>query len=162
MRSVGSLISTLNAGIDRILTPLLVGLIFVLSVLLGAGVFYRYVLNDSIYWSNEVARYLLVYITFLGATLAHRRGVHVRIDMLLEHLSTANKKRLDRLIALLFLLFWSVILVGSWKLLPMFMMQKTATLNIPFAYPFAAVPLSAVIWILYSLDDLLRSFEVGR
>jgi TRAP-type C4-dicarboxylate transport system permease small subunit len=162
MRAIGSLVSSLSAIIDRIITPLLVGLIIVLSVLLGAGVFYRYILNDSIYWSNEVARYLLVYITFLGATLAHRHGVHVRIDIILERLSAINKKRLDKLISLLFLLFWVVILVSSWKLLPMFMMQKTATLNIPFAYPFAAVPISALVWILYSIDDLLRSFKVER
>jgi len=152
-----ALLSTL---LDRYITRVVTGLLFLLALLLSLGVFYRYVLNDSIYWSNEVARYLMVYIVFFGATMAHRHRAHIRIDLILEHLSSANRQRLERVIALLFLGFWIVILSGSIKLLPMFMLQKTATLNLPFALPFAALPLSALIWILYLLDDLAHTFRL--
>ena len=161
MERVTRLTSPICTRMDRYVTRLVTGLLFLLALLLSAGVFYRYVLNDSIYWSNEVARYLLVYLVFFGATMAHRHRAHIRIDLILEHFSSTNQQRLERVIALLFLGFWIVILIGSIKLLPMFMLQKTATLNLPFALPFAALPLSAIIWILYLLDDLAHTFKAS-
>ncbi|WP_331774976.1 TRAP transporter small permease [Sulfurospirillum sp. 1612] len=156
MLKISQIISRINTIIDKQISLLVVALMILLSILLSVSVFYRYVLNDSIYWSNEVARYMLVYIVFLGATMAHKHKSHIRIDIILGALSHKNKKYIEMLIGGLFIFFWILVLMGSLKLLPLFLMQKTATLEIPFAYPFAALPLSACIWILYCIDDIIR------
>ena len=147
---------------NKLISKFVVLLIFLLSLLLGVAVFYRYALNDSIYWSNEVARYLLVYIVFLGSTMAHKHKNHIRIDMIFTYISDKMRKNLDISIAILFIAFWVLIILGCIKLLPLFMMQTTATLQIPFAIPFAALPISAVIWILYCVDDLLKEVVKNR
>ncbi len=149
-------ISTLSDMINRLISRFVVLLIFLLSLLLGVAVFYRYALNDSIYWSNEVARYLLAYIVFLGSTMAHKHKTHIRIDMIFGYISLKNRKYLEVTIAGLFILFWAIIIAGCIKLFPLFMMQTTATLQIPYAIPFAALPISAIVWILYCIDDLLN------
>ena len=149
-------ISILSDVTNRLISRFVVLLIFLLSLLLGVAVFYRYALNDSIYWSNEVARYLLAYIVFLGSTMAHKHKVHIRIDVIFSYISLKNRKYLDIIIALLFILFWTIIMAGCIKLFPLFMMQTTATLQIPYAIPFAALPLSAIVWILYCIDDVLK------
>ncbi len=154
-----SFISKLCDTINMQISILVVSLLFLLSLLLGVNVFYRYVLNDSIYWSNEVARYLLAYIVFLGSTMAHKSGVHIRIDIIFMHISQKSIKKIDKIISIFFILFWALVLYGSIKLFPLFMMQTTATLQIPYAVPFAALPISAVIWILYCFDDLLKKLE---
>lgn len=59
-----------------------VALIVVIMAVMALGVFFRYVLNDSLSWSEEVARYGLVAITFIGCGAAIRRRSHVRIDLL--------------------------------------------------------------------------------
>lgn len=59
-----------------------VALIVVIMAVMAVGVFCRYVLNDSLSWSEEVARYGLVAITFIGCGTAIRRRSHVRIDLL--------------------------------------------------------------------------------
>ncbi len=159
MKKISNILSKICATINKQISILVVALLFLLSLLLGVNVFYRYVLNDSIYWSNEVARYLLAYIVFLGATMAHKNGVHIRIDMIFAHLSQKSIKAIDKIISIFFILFWSLVLYGSIKLFPLFMMQTTATLQIPYAVPFAALPISAVIWVIYSLDDLLKRSE---
>jgi len=156
MPSFARLISTLSDMINKQISFFVVSLIFLLSVLLSASVFYRYVLNDSLYWSGEVARYMLVYLVFLGSTMAHKHKAHIRIDFIFTYLSKKNRKNIEILIALFFIFFWILILLGSVKLFPLFMMQRTATLEIPFAMPFAAIPLSAVIWLLYCIDDILH------
>ena len=159
MKKISNILSKICATINKQISILVVALLFLLSLLLGVNVFYRYVLNDSIYWSNEVARYLLAYIVFLGATMAHKNGVHIRIDMIFTHLSQKSIKAIDKIISIFFILFWSLVLYGSIKLFPLFMMQTTATLQMPYAVPFAALPISAVIWVIYSLDDLLKRSE---
>ncbi len=149
-------ISTLSDMTNKLISKFVVLLIFLLSLLLGVAVFYRYALNDSIYWSNEVARYLLAYIVFLGATMAHKHKTHIRIDMIFNYISDKMRKNLEITIALLFITFWVIIMAGCIKLFPLFLMQTTATLQIPYAIPFAALPISAVVWILYCVDDILN------
>lgn len=156
MHKLSSAISILSDITNKLISKFVVLLMFLLSLLLGVAVFYRYALNDSIYWSNEVSRYILTYIVFLGSTMAHKHKVHIRIDVIFSHISVKSRKFLEIAIALSFLFFWVLIIAGSIKLLPLFMIQTTATLQIPYAIPFMALPLSAVIWILYCLDDLLK------
>jgi len=156
MHKLSSAFSLLSDTTNKLVSKFVVLLMFLLSLLLGVAVFYRYALNDSIYWSNEVARYILVYIVFLGSTMAQKYKTHIRIDIIFSYISAKRRRYLEIAISLSFLFFWILIVAGSIKLLPLFMMQTTATLQIPYAIPFMALPLSAVIWILYCLDDLLK------
>ncbi len=74
--------------------------IFVLLTIMGsmsAGVFFRYVLNDSLSWSEELARYGLIYVTFFGAATAIRRGTHIRVDVV-DLLLKGRMKALIRLL----------------------------------------------------------------
>ena len=155
MNKIANFFSYVTNMMDRQISLFVIVLTFALSLLLSLSVFYRYILNDSIYWSGEVARYMLAYIVFLGSTMAHKHKEHIRIDMIFSYLSTKNKKNIDIMIALLFILFWIIVLLGCIKLFPLFMMQTTATLGIAYAIPFAALPISAIIWILYCVDDIL-------
>jgi len=140
---------------NRQISLFVVILLFLLALLLSVSVFYRYVLNESIYWSSEVARYMMAYIVFLGSTMAHKHKEHIRIDMIFSYLSNTNKQNINIAIALFFIAFWVIVLLGCVKLFPLFMMQTTATLGIAYAIPFAALPISAIIWIFYCVDDIL-------
>jgi hypothetical protein len=52
--------------------------------------FTRYVLNDSLTWTEEIAQYLLMVITFAGSAMAARRGTHITVEFLLNKLPTAR------------------------------------------------------------------------
>ena len=162
MSKLARFISILSDATNKLISKFVVLLIFLLSLLLGVAVFYRYALNDSIYWSNEVARYLLAYIVFLGSTMAHKHKAHIRIDMIFTYISDKMKQNLDITISLFFIAFWVIIVLGCIKLFPLFMIQTTATLQIPYAVPFASLPISAVIWILYCMDDILKVVVKNR
>ena len=149
-------IKILSDYIDKIICFIVISLTIILSILMAAGVFYRYVLNNSIYWAGEVSRYLLVYITFLGATIAYKRGAHVGIDIIVERLSKKVKVFFHYLITLTFIIFWLIILIKSFKLYPLYILQKTATLEIPYAIPFTSLPLCAAIWIIHGINEIVN------
>jgi TRAP-type C4-dicarboxylate transport system permease small subunit len=53
-------------------------------IIMGFQVFFRYVLNDSIIWSEEICRYFLIWITFLFLGIAYQRGELISLSMLLR------------------------------------------------------------------------------
>jgi TRAP-type transport system small permease protein len=82
---------------------------------LGLTVFYqfvtRYVLNDSAAWTEEVARYLLIALTFIGAAGAVRRGSHIRVEALEHALPLPARRVLWALLDAARLGFW---VFGAW------------------------------------------------
>lgn len=68
-------------------------LLWVLGILVFTQFFSRYALNDSISWTEEVARYMLIVLTFVGAAGAVRRGTHIRVEAL-EHALPVPARRL--------------------------------------------------------------------
>jgi len=155
MKTVSEVLSFVSDTTNRLTEVLIVFLLVVLSILMVVAVFYRYVLNDSIYWSNEVSRILLVFISFLGSSVAYKHKAHIGIDIFIDRLSGKNKKALNFIIELFFLLFWLLVFFESFKLMPIFLMQTTATLEIPYAYFFSAVPISSLLWIIHATNNIL-------
>jgi TRAP-type C4-dicarboxylate transport system permease small subunit len=51
----------------------------------------RYVLNDSLGWTEEIARYLLILVTFVGSVMAMRKGSHIAVEALLVYLPKEAK-----------------------------------------------------------------------
>ena len=60
------------------------GLLAVESALVLVGVFFRYVLNSPLYWGEEAARLLLIWLSFIGAALAFERKAHISMDVLVR------------------------------------------------------------------------------
>ncbi len=66
----------LSRFINRWVEFSLFGLGFTMTLIVAVQVFCRYVLNNSLFWAEELSRYLLAWLTFLGASVAYRRNVH--------------------------------------------------------------------------------------
>lgn len=87
------------------------GLLWVLGVLVFTQFFSRYVLNDSVAWTEEVARYLLIILTFIGSAGAVRRGTHIRVEALEMALPLGGRRALWAFQDLCRLAFWGF---GAW------------------------------------------------
>ena len=138
---------------------LLVGLGMVLSSILFIEVIMRYVFNSSIIFVEELSRILLIWTGFIGAAIALHEKAHVGIDFVQEKLTGLPKRIVLVTINLLMILFCAVIFFASLKVVPRQINQTLPTLRISMFWPYLAIPVSMVLFLLqlgYSLVCIVR------
>lgn len=134
----------------------LVGVVFVEVVL-------RYGFNGSLIVTEELSRYLMIWVAFLGAALCARERLHIRIDALVGLLAPAGRRLADRLAMLATLVFLVVLLVESLQMLPTTLEQDTTTLSVSMAWFYLALPVGCALMIFFVVApaDASRSPDSG-
>jgi len=127
-----------------------------MALLISVQVFSRYVLNHSLFWSEEVGRICLVWITFLGASATYKRHGHVGIDFFVRRFP-ARLERVSRFLVILasFVLFGILVYYGSSFAL-FVSSQKTTALAMPVTVPYLVIPLSGVLFLIHGLSHFLE------
>ncbi len=127
-----------------------------MALIIGAQVFSRYVLNHSLFWSDEVGRICLVWISFLGASAAYKRHAHIGVDFLVARLSYHLRIRFAVFGVLLSLLFFAVLVLYGIIFALFISGQKTAALGLPLSLTYSAIPLSGMLFSLHAVSHLCR------
>ncbi len=120
---------------DALCVFLLVGVL----VVMGLGVFFRYVLNDSLTWTEEISRYGLVYITYIGCATAVRRRSHIRVDVIGRMLPPAGERVLAVVVDLLVLAFFAFMVVTTFRIMDVLRTSRSAAIGLPINYVYAAI-----------------------
>ena len=126
-----------------------------------ANVSLRYLSNFSITWAEEVARYLMIWMTFLGAGLSLRIGGHVAITNLHDFLGIRLQRALRALIGLLLICFFVAMMWIGYEYMMRMGRQLTPATRIPFSYIYAAMPIGFVLMIVHLLL-IARSYILGE
>lgn len=113
-------------------------------IVVALQVYYRFVLNDPLDWSEEVARYLFVWLSFLGAAVGVRHRVHLGIDTLEKSLDPQKYRYIATIINLVILLFLGFIFFFSFRVLNVVGHQSSPAVGISMLYPYLAVPVGAL------------------
>ncbi len=147
----------LRAQVDRIIGWLLVILMggAVLNVLWQ--VFTRWALQDPSSYTEELARYLLIWIGLLGAAYAVGQKMHLAIDILPQALKGAKRRVLEITIHAVVIAFSSaVMIVGGLRLvwLTLRFDQVSAALGIPLGYVYSVLPLSGLLMVFYAICEM--------
>lgn len=119
-------------------------LAFYLTIIL-LQVFFRYVLNDSLFWSEEVVRYSLVWGVMLGAALvAYERG-HIRIEVIEAFLPPAGKRVVQFVANSCTLAFLLILAYAGWDFTDRTWFQNSASLEVPMRAVYLALPVGAIL-----------------
>jgi TRAP-type transport system small permease protein len=102
-------------GYFWLLKVLIAAFLAIMVVLVFGNVVLRYAFNAGITVSEEVSRWLFVWLTFLGGIIAMREHGHLGVDSLVKRLPTAGKKAALIISQLLMLYVTWLLLVGSWE-----------------------------------------------
>lgn len=135
-------------GIRRLVDALAIILLLSMVGLIFAQVLGRYFFNYSISWSEESATFVQVWLVMLGAGIAMRNRQHAGIDMLVNK-CPAWLQRLVRGVGFL-LAAWLliVIIIGSFSLITLGLIVKSAALQLPLAIPYTALPVGMAYFLL--------------
>lgn len=150
--------------IDKFLEWFMVSLMVVLVIDVTWQVVTRYMLGEASSFSEEVARYLLIWIGLLGSAYAYRRQMHLAFDLLTNKATGKVKFWMD-LVINSFIIFFSVIvlILGGWYLVQLTwqLNQLSASLQISLAYVYFALPLSGFLIVIYALNFIRLIISEG-
>jgi TRAP-type C4-dicarboxylate transport system permease small subunit len=134
----------------------LFGLGFSMAMLVAVQVFCRYVLNSSLFWSEELARYMLVWLSFLGATVAYYRNVHPGVDILTSRMPATGQRISAMLVQLISMALAVVMIISGSQFAWFVRTQISPALSIHKWIILAIIPVSGVILFLYGLLFFLK------
>ena len=161
-----NLLETLETAITRLNDRMLVGLKWLVILLLGlmllivdVAVFMRYVMNDALAWSEEIAKFVMVWLTFFAAPIGLRMGAHVGIEVLIGNL----RGRIRQLLLLL-------IFAGIIGLMVVFVkegafmtwnarIQRASTIDISIFYVYMCMPIGSFAVGLVALELMVNALR---
>ena len=149
----------MRAKLDKILEWALAILLGSMTIVVLWGVLTRYAMGSQSSWTDELARFFLIWVGILGAAYASGRNMHIAIDLLPQYLNKKNQRRLEIFIAIVVVLFvTAVFIVGGirYVYISFKLGQASAALDISMGYIYLIFPVAGVCIIYYRLNDLFR------
>jgi len=125
-------------------------------------VFSRYVLGASYSWTEELARFSLIWMVILGAAYLNAQREHLSMDFLYQKLSNANKIKTSILIEVFIFLFALIVMViGGINLvyITLRLEQLSGTLRIPLGYIYSVMPLSGLLIMSFSIYHISNIYS---
>ena len=136
---------------DRGINWVLAVLMAVMVVVIALQVWYRFILNNPLDWSEELGRYVFVWISFLGSAAGVRYQVHLGIDVLEKIVGPDVFRYVVALINVVTQIFLVFVIYWGFTLLTIVRFQTSPSMLIPMTYPYAAVPVGAIFMLINSL-----------
>jgi len=138
---------------------------FVIFWVLGAVVFVqffsRYVLNDSIAWTEEIARYLLIAVAFAGAPIAVRKNTHIHVEFFYRFINRRFGRFLSILVDLIRIVFFTYGSWTSWKILKLMKNQYMVALNVSMAWIYSLVFAGFVLMTFRAVQVAIKHWKQG-
>lgn len=135
----------------------LVTLLATTVILIFTQVIMRYVFNSSLSWTEELARYMFIWESWLGISLGARMGKHIRIEILINKLKgnafivVMTIADILTLVILGFLIYYGVELTDK----VFGLMNKSSALRIPMGFVYLALPVSCTLMVVRTVTDLI-------
>ena len=148
--------------IDKILEWTLVVSMSLLVIDVLWQVFSRFILQDPSSFTEELARFLLIWVGLLGGAYAAGRRMHLAVDLLPSKLQGRQKAYLDIFIYAIIILFSvSVMIYGGSRLvaITLYLGQTAAALQMPLGYVYLILPISGFLIAFYAALHLVDEFR---
>ena len=124
--------------------------------------FTRYVLNDSLSWTEEIARYGLMWVVFIGGAMVTRRNTHIAVELL----SNVMKPGPARATVLAFVDFVKLAFLGllafvSWTITERMHYQRMTVFDLPMSYVYGGVAFGCFLMLMRQAINVWRNARIG-
>ncbi len=158
-RSVDSIFESISKVALKVLNYMVLITFIILIVSCITQVFTRYILNNSLSWTEELARYSFMYVNMLGAAICINKKSHARVTAIVDFVGPNIKKALD-VFSDLVTLFISYVMIryGISCTIRVFA-QHSPAMRICMSFVYACIPIAGVFFAYESLFSLYRSIR---
>jgi TRAP-type C4-dicarboxylate transport system permease small subunit len=135
---------------------------WVLAVIVFLQFFTRYVLNDSLAWTEEIARYLLICVTFIGAGMAVRKNTHIHVEFFYLFLTLPIAKALSTLVDIARIAFFAYATYLGWQVTMIMDTQRMVVIDWPMSYVFGIGCIGFGIMTIRAIQVAIQHQREGR
>jgi TRAP-type transport system small permease protein len=132
-----------------------------LAIVVFLQFFTRYVLNDSLAWTEEIARYLLICVTFIGAGMAARRNTHIQVEFFYVYLGRRAAFALSTLVDVIRVLFYGYGTWLAWKVASIMQYQRMVVIDWPMSIVFGIGAVGFAILTARSIQVAIGNWRTG-
>jgi len=136
----------------------LVVMMIVMTLTVIVQVFLRYVFSFSLSWSEEVARYLMIWVAFLGGSLALQKGLHIGVELFLVRVSSKTRRWVSILSKMFILIFLIYLTIGGIKITWAVRDQSSPALLFSMAYAYLSAPVGGFFMALQTIHSLIEDW----
>lgn len=149
--------SNFREKLDKTVAHLLVVILGIMVLNVTWQVVSRYVFQSPSSFTDELSRYMLIWLGMLGAAYVAGKNEHLAIDILPQKLTGKPKMRLMVFIHLIIIAFVLPVMIlggGNLVYITFVLEQKSATLQVPLAYIYSIIPLSGILILYYQISNI--------
>lgn len=159
--AVSANIKRLSDFLVRLVGVLCIVLMTLLVAIVILGVFFRYVLTSPLSWSEEISRYLMIWIAFLAASIPLRKWEHVALEVIVQLLPSTLRKVIKIIMELMILVFLAVLTKQGLNLVKFAALQTSPSLGISMMWVYLAAPVGGMIMLLQLLIVMVEDIIGG-
>ncbi len=146
----------LNAALHFACKWTSIALVAAIAVIVAMSVIFRYGFNDSIAWAEDAAKFLMVWLAFIGAPLGFRHGAHVSIELLPPGLPTFVRRVIRVLVHAIVLILMLMLVWYGWQFAWNGRNQVALTIgDVSMFWIFVCMPVGAALMALVALELML-------
>lgn len=136
-------------SLEKIVNIIVTILFIIITIITFVQVITRYFMGISYFWAEELSRFSMVWITFLGATIAVSSSAHTRIDFFINLLPEKLKKFINIFDEFICMFFSIVISIYSIDTVKIAMKNVSTGLKLPMGFVYGALPFAGLFMALY-------------
>lgn len=143
--------------IDIIIKKIISALLMIMTAILFSQVIARYAMGTGLSWSEELVRYMCVWIIFLGATCATKDGSQISVTMLDETLKGLPKKVLGIIQGIIAVCYGALLSWIGFTTLEIAKVQKSPNMEIPMNIVYSVIPIAMIIMLIHLVTVFLQN-----
>lgn len=144
--------------VDKVLANALIVIMSIMVLNVLWQVFTRFIAGTPSSFTDELARYLMIWLGILGAAYVSGKNMHVAIDVLPQRAKPKTQRKIKLLVYVLIIAFaFFALVIGGARLvyITYVLNQQSPALQIPLALVYLAIPLSGILIIYYKISDII-------
>jgi TRAP-type C4-dicarboxylate transport system permease small subunit len=163
MKGSATIMKKISDVLNRVCETTLILFLAAMAIIVLLQVIFRYLLHLPLFWTEECARYCLVWASLLGAAIALKRGEHIALTFFLERFPLRVSRGLTQIARFSVVAILAIMLWGGVKLVLVTSLQTSPALRIPMAVPYLALPISSGIMLIHVITAIVcRGDEVAQ